>query len=308
MPNSIPKDQNTERQLTRLAAQRYLYSKAKQISIAQILLIIPIAIAWSLVIALFPNLKVWAAFYGLSIAIIDAAFIDNFQKSLKIQAAKIQELFDCDVLHLDWHSLKIGSKPNAESVNELSNKFKSNDPGFATLKNWYPQVVEHLPLYMARLICQRANCWWDSNLRRRYCFLSAFILILASISVFIIGLVGGMNMEKFILAVLAPLSPAILLGIREYKKQNDAAARLDELKNYVEELWAKALRDEITPEQIERESRDLQDIIYDCRSNNPLIYDRIYRYLFNAQEEQMNKGAEELVEEYQKSLSLKEAK
>ena len=110
-------------------------------------------------------------------------------------------------------------------------------------------------------------------------------------------------MEKFILAVLAPLSPAILFGIREYKKQKDAAERLDGLKNYIEELWVKAVRNEITPEQIERESRDLQDIIYDCRSNNPLIYDIIYKYLRDSQEEQMNKGTEELTEEYLRSLS-----
>lgn len=308
MPNSIPKDQNTERQLARLAAQRHLYSKAKQIGIAQIILTVPVVIAWSLLIAFFPNLKVWAALYGLIVAILDAAIIDKFQKSMKIQAAKIQELFDCDILHLDWHILKIGSQPDAESINELSNKFKSSDPELMTLKNWYPQAVGPLPLYMARLVCQRANCWWDSKLRHRYCFWSGFILVLVSISVLLIGFVGEMNLEKLVLAVLAPLSPAILLGIREYNKQNDAAERLDGLKDYVEGLWAKAVKNEITPEQIERESRNIQDIIYDCRSNNPLIYDRIYKSLRNEQEEQMTKGAEELVEEYLRSLSSKEGK
>ncbi|WP_286858658.1 S-4TM family putative pore-forming effector [Methanosaeta sp. UBA356] len=303
MPNTITRNQNTVRQLERLAAQRYLYSKAKLISIVQIILAVPIVIVWSLAITFNPDLKVWAAFYGLSIAILDAAFIDRFIKSLKMQAAKIQELFDCDVLHLDWHTLKLNNKPDAESIEDLSKKLKSKDPELMTLKDWYPQVVESLPLHMARLICQRTNCWWDFNLRRRYCFWSGILLIVASILVFFIGLVGEMDMEKFVLAVLAPLSPAILLGIREHMQQHDAAERLDRLKSYVEEIWAKAIKNEIALEQIERESRAIQDAIFDCRSNNPLIYDRIYRYLRNAQDAQMNKGANELAEEYFGSLS-----
>ena len=303
MPNTIPRDQNADRQLARLAAQRYLYSKAKLISIVQIILAVPTVIVWSLVIISNPGLKVWAAFYGLSIAILDAAFIDRFIKSLVMQAAKIQELFDCDVMHLDWHTLKLNNKPDAESIEDLSKNLRINDPELLTLKDWYPQVIESLPLHMARLICQRTNCWWDSNLRRRYCFWLGFILIIASILVFLIGFIGEMDMEKFVLAVLAPLSPAILLGIREYRKQHDAAERLDRLKSYVEDIWAKAIKNEIALEQIERESRDIQDAIFDCRSNNPLIHDIIYRYLRNAQEEQMNKGANELAEEYFGSLS-----
>lgn len=297
MLNSIPNDQNIQRQLERLAAQRYLYSKAKFVLSIQLLLTVPITIIWSIIVAVFPEFKIWSAFYGLTISLLDASVFSSFQKSLRQQAAKIQELFDCEVLHLEWHSLKVGSRPDAESINELSHKFKHTAPDFVTLKNWYPQVVGQLPLYLARLVCQRSNCWWDSKLRRRLSRLIIALLFSVAILVFAIGLFGGITLEKFVLAIFAPIFPVFLWGIREYKTQREAADTLDRLKSHIENLWENAIKNNSTSLQIQQEARNLQDEIYERRRNNPLIFDWIYKRLRSKYEEQMNKGADELVKE-----------
>ncbi|WP_442948162.1 S-4TM family putative pore-forming effector [Nostoc sp.] len=47
--------------------------------------------------------------------------------------------------------------------------------------------------------------------------------------VFLIGLIRGLTLEKFLLAVLALLKPAFVFGLRQYIEHNEAANRLDKL-------------------------------------------------------------------------------
>ena len=44
------------------------------------------------------------------------------------------------------------------------------DPGFISLLNWYPKEVDRLPLGIARIVCQRSNMRWDSELRKNIFF------------------------------------------------------------------------------------------------------------------------------------------
>lgn len=62
-------------------------------------------------------------------------------------------------------------------------------------------------------------------------------------------------------------------------------------------IFRKAIAEKATPEELSRESRDLQDEIYDRRCRGPLIFNWIYNCLKKGHEEQVNKGAEALVEE-----------
>ena len=293
--NTIPQDQLMQKQLDRLAAQRHLYSKAKKVLAGQIILSVPPVIIWSLIVLAKPELKVWSAFWGFCVAILDPALFNLWQQSLKQQAAKIQELFDCDVLQLEWRELKVGRRPDAEAIMDSSTKFKKSNSDYSFLKDWYPQVGV-LPLHLARIICQRVNCWWDAKLRRRYAVWVITIVVILSVFTFLIGLVGGLTLEKFLLVVLFPLAPVITLGTRQYIEHKQAAEALDRLKEHSEKLWEKA-KAKFTSEELTKGSRDLQDEIYDRRCKNPLIFDWIHNRLRRKHEEQMNVGAKELIEE-----------
>jgi hypothetical protein len=118
-----------------------------------------------------------------------------------------------------------------------------------------------------------------------------------TVIVFLVGLIGGLTLEKFFLVVLAPLIPAVVLGIRQYIEHTEAAIRLDRLKERSVELWNQAIRGRLTPQEVTEESYKLQNEIYDNRRRNPLIFNWIYSRLRRQQEEQMNRGAEDLVEE-----------
>ncbi len=295
--NSIPTDQNAQRQLERLAAQRRLYSQAKVVLGAQLVLTVLVAAAGAFLAVFVPGVKGWAALYGLCVAVLDAAVLDPFQKSLRQKAALIQERFDCDVLRLEWPEWKVGGRPDAELIYEEAGRQARRDPGFEGLRNWYPPAVGRLPLHLARIVCQRSSLRYDSGLRRRYNAWLVALLAALFVLVLVAGLAGGMSVEKFVLTILAPLSPALLWVIREFKRQAEAAEALEKLKKQAEGLWASALRMTVSPAEAELGARRLQDEIFERRRNNPPIFDRVYDLLREGRETQMNMAAAELVEE-----------
>ena len=111
------------------------------------------------------------------------------------------------------------------------------------------------------------------------------------------GIHRGMTMDVFVLAVLAPLTPAILWGVREIRKNSSAAADLSKLQNYIDELWHKALAGSLTDKALEEESVLIQNQIYHSRSKNPFVFNWVYRLLRGAKELTMHQVAAELVEQ-----------
>jgi len=295
--NTIPQEQSIQKQIERLAAQREIYSDAKKIQGVVITLSVPCVIVLILLAAVFPKIQVFVAFWGIIVTLLDIVVFTPRQKSLQEKAAKIQQLFDCDVLQMDWSKLNSGNRLEPEAVAEASSRHKRIDPNYSKLQNWYPVSAGQLPIHLARLICQRSNCWWDAQLRRRYAVFGLVTIVGLTVMVFLVGLIGGLTLEKFFLVVLAPLIPAVVLGIRQYIEHTEAAARLDRLKERSLELWNEAIKGRLNPQEVTEESYKLQNEIYDNRRRNPLIFNWIYSHLRRQQEEQMNRGAEELVEE-----------
>ncbi|SRR6266545_2192696 len=79
MLNDIPEVQNTDLQLKRLAAQRFIYSTAKRAQITQLILAIPFTIIFSILGLFIPTFAPWQAIYGLSVLLIEN-ILDHWQK------------------------------------------------------------------------------------------------------------------------------------------------------------------------------------------------------------------------------------
>jgi hypothetical protein len=256
-----------------------------------------VAFTLSILANIFPSFEIWATFLGVSASLLDATIWESVQLSLKQSAARVQEIFDCTVLSIEWHSSRVGARPDPETIAAAAAADRSEHPSDANLRNWYAISVGKLPLELGRIVCQRTNCQWDSHLRGRYTQWLLAILIGSDLLILALGLYKGMTLERFVLAILAPLSPAFLWGIREWKKQRAAADSADQLKAHTDEIWNEALAGTMSGKLLETEARDLQDEIYERRRTNPLIFDWIYYRLRDRQEEQANRAADELVEE-----------
>ncbi len=121
--NSIAIEQNTDRQLQRLAAQRQLYVSAKRVFGFQLFVSGPLAVASAFLALAFPSLKGYVALWGLLVVAGDIFWLTPWQKRLRDSAARVQEAFDCDVLSLPWNELKAGRHPDPELVKEQSEKY-----------------------------------------------------------------------------------------------------------------------------------------------------------------------------------------
>jgi hypothetical protein len=292
MANDISQRQNEDQALRLLASETSLYGWAKVALSVQLILVILVPGILLVIEHLATLFKVWAAFIGLAISVIDLILLDPVKTALQQKAADIQELFDCQTLSLDWPRLK-GNKPDREDLHETSTLNKS------TLKDWYPKEVVSLPLYVARVVCQRSNCWWDSKLRRFYriTVLSATVVLIVAVVVY--ALLKNLTFGDFILSLMAPILPGVLWGIREGKLQSEAAERADRLKKFGDDLWERIIEPGITAEVAGVQSRMFQDGIYEHRRKSPMIFNWFYELFKIRFESQMRYSATEMVKEAQ---------
>lgn len=299
----IATEQNTEKQLHRLAAQRQLYATAKRVFGWQVFLAGPIAVTGVVFVLLRPEFKVYVASWGLLVALSDLFWLTPWQKSLRGSAARIQEAFDCDVLELKWNDLKAGKCPDPELVKAQSTKYEKWADKMPTLKDWYSPRVDELPLHVGRIVCQRANCWWDSTQRRHYAaWLGGFIaLVFVVVCGFALG--DGASLEALLLKGILPLAPALLIALRQFTEQREAADRLDKLKDHCSTIWKEALSGK-SKSALTEVSRNLQDEILENRRKAPPVLDIIFKRLRNDYEASMNHAADHYVSEAKLTLKI----
>jgi len=292
--NKIAARQNEQGSLTLLAARRAIYARGKRLLLTQFSLVVAFPIVASLLTLPVPDLKPTVAFLALCIAVLDTLLLDRLQKNIRKTAAKIQEHFDCDVLEIPWDNFEVGAKVEAELVYESAQKYarRSTD---AELRDWYPPAVGELPIYLARIVCQRTNLWYDAKLRKQFGNLSLAVSLGLVFLLLLTGTVGGFSLSSLVLGGFAPAAPMILWGIRERYRQQDATDAIERIKQEAEKLWqTAAIIGSCDESDCVRLTRQLQNAIYHLRSNSPMILDLIYWRQRASLEDLMNKGAAEL--------------
>lgn len=196
---------------------------------------------------------------------------------------------------MDWNTFLVGNRIDPEDVFADACK-KLSEKDEQRLINWYPLAVKELPLYLARLVCQRTNLWYDSALRKRYrrVILTGCVVLIAGAG--FISLAIDHTMTTFVLSTLAPMTPVMIWALRECNRQVATIEVLDRLNDEVKKLLGRA-RSGASEQEISMRSRELQDAIFNHRSSSPLIFDWVYNFLRSRMEEQMNAGADQLVNE-----------
>lgn len=278
--NQIAEKQNQERYLQYLAAQRQLYNEGKRWS--GVLLILPVVFAvlgnitflaakWTFV----PPLITWVAWlYALG----ELFFFPYLTSKKRGEAAKIQELFDCEILELSWNDA-LGDKPKQENIAKAYQRFlKLHTPdSFGKLKNWYmtPPLDKSMPIPQARVVCQKQNIWWDSEQRRTYASGVIGLTVVFFLVLIAMGIIADWSFRQFLQGPLALSLTVLIIGLKHGFDHNKAAKHLDDLYNSVNNLLKTTSTgtDEITMTQ---KSRDLQTEIFHHRSENPSVFTWFY--------------------------------
>lgn len=293
--NEIPVRQNTERSIELLRARKQVYAAAERFQIAQLLMVVALPIVAAVFGLAMPEYRAHVALLALIATLTDLLFLDRLQRTKLKLAAKLSELFDHEVLELPWNEFVVGRRPDPETVVGEARRWQGGDD---RLRDWYaPREIGHAPLRLARIICQRENLWYDSNLRRR----TGAALVWAACAVGVVllaaGIVGGLSFADFVLTILVPGAPLVIWALRESFRQQDAAEALEQIKMAAEQLWSTALQGSLPGAELDARSREFQDAIYARRSSNPLPVPFVYSLVRTGMEVEMREGAAERLEQ-----------
>ena len=234
----LRKRQNDKNNIKRLAAQRRIYSKAKEINylIFGLVVLIPIVVSVlttipSLVFLQNPNVTLLFHAYTVFMVFLQYFLTTHIEK-LKKYAAYIQLESDMKVFDLKWNDRLLGPKvDNTELVVKEFDKFPKKD--LSDLNNWYDlSGLEKKKREEVIRICQRQNLQWNSTLYKRI-NIGFNILIWGNFGIFVfITPFFRLNMAQMINSAVnfIPLITWILDVNKNYQKNKNI---LDELKKLI---------------------------------------------------------------------------
>ncbi|MBN2093056.1 hypothetical protein JW964_25760 [candidate division KSB1 bacterium] len=301
----IAETQNEPLQLQRLAAQRRLYDEARKIQTWRYIIAIPVTITW----AIFAN-TMWESnliplIGNAIIAILTLWPFSTMDAGYREKAAKIQELFDCDVLNIPWNNELVEIPPAADYVADWAAKYDPKKYPGNPIENWYSGPVDDLPLPFARIVCQRSNLMWDARLRKRY--IKGVITMLVVVTIPLIGVllwIGLDTAEKYA-NIFASLGPIFMLGINEIRLNLATIVSLQHTSHRIDELWNFAFRGKADEAELSQASRNWQNNIYRHRKDNPVIARWLYKRFRDPDEENAYQGTTALVEEAKRLLIVR---
>jgi len=287
--NTIPTLQNEEEAIKLLRARTQVYASASKMMVLQLLLTVVFPVASAVLAIVWPGLRASVAAASLAIVIVDPLVLDHRYKMLMKRAAKIAEQFDCTVLGLPWDQFTVGDRVEAEDIHTAAGDYaKRHDD--TKLLHWYPESVGAAPLHLARIICQRTNLRYDSQLRRSYGVIIKVVALILFGGLFVSALVQNLSVADWVLS-MTPATPVLAWAIREYYRQRDTAVLLEDLLKEARKLWARALAGQCDADECLHRSREFQNAIYTRRATSPLILPLLYRLKRSRLEDEMNEGA-----------------
>lgn len=279
--NNIVELENSQVHINQLKAARHLYTKAGHYSTSYMFFcaFIPVVISIGRIF-LSPDdhfaLNTMMA-YGV-VALVAGFILESEVSKHRKLAAKIQQLFDCEVFGLEWDSHLWGSKPSLENISDNLGNL-SND-GFY---NWYDSLIEGLDRMEAILICQRTNLAYDSKLRRQFNYTVSTIATVVSLFILLVSFYRNEGIQTAIVFVGVPLVPVIKWFFSTKKRNLDNIESCESLKSFIDNSLEKLKKNHRAIN--ESALYQIQDRIYINRNIAFKIPDCLYNIMRKDQEE-----------------------
>ncbi len=305
--NGISNRQNEAKNIDSLAAQRQLYFEAKRMTFYQFILCVLIPITFPALKKLGANNTNQLAFisiFAILIVVINNFYFEKQVKSQRTKAAKIQELFDTDVLEMNWNSQLCGSKEILHNVLKIkAEKYEKRNKTIENLLNWYPQEYSKVDISAGRIMCQKANIYWDNEVRMAFKYFLIIILITCTIFIILYSIIENNSFSETMISIISPLFPIWYYIFKRYCENNETIIKNEKMHGKMEVVWDQVMEGNSTNTDLAVVSRKLQDSIFNYRSNGLMIWDWFYFFKRKKQESNMNEVAKCIVEEFIKAKS-----
>ena len=224
---SIHERQNHPESLAKLAAQRFLYSRAKRIrsfAAVSILVVALLGILASVINSQWFNQIV--PLVSLLLWFLDQEVLRRKEQALKAEAATIQEDFDCFVLDFPWPANKGIVRPTSDRIQQLEGRASKCGGLLEGLKNWYGTDLIRDDSVNSKIRCQQASCWWDVNLRRRWSLIlkvTSWVFFMLIIS---LAMITGITVTKLV-AIAASNIRVLAWVLAETREQAKATNHIE---------------------------------------------------------------------------------
>jgi hypothetical protein len=265
--NDIFTKQNEPRNIARLAAQRYLYSKGKSMDTWFLLIstLVPFGLLLTEHYRILPHNGREMVAYTVALMLTLYSVVNYFLVRNKSRiAASIQERFDNDVFGLAPGKYSEKKEVDEEFILRTSVKLEKQ----GDLKDWYSDYSDE-ERDVAVLKCQQENLFWDGAQRNRYTgfLLVALALIVLVYLLLLLALDLAVNALIFLPFTGLALYVICFLGNNIYIHK-ELRAKYFDLKYQLQ--FGEGIQNDI--------QREIQDFIYSFRRKGALIPDWFYQW------------------------------
>lgn len=288
--SGIATQQNTVGFQRLLKARQWRWAIAVRWQIAQLILVLITPMLALTLGTWFPETKSWIAFLAVCLTLADVAWIDRAYKAALKSAARASEFFDCQLLQLDWNSVVAGKAPTPEETDRAARgweRLRKKGP----ITDWYSSDVSKVSPGLARVICQRTNLAYDSDLRRLYRGALDICALFIAVCVIGLGLISSQKFSDFVLSAWVPTAPFFIWALRERFRQADAVHSNEPVITEAEKLISDVIAGSCDDINCKTRSRLLQDAIFYRRATTVLLFPGIYKYRRADAEREMQAGA-----------------
>lgn len=286
--------QNNDDSIRLLAAQKQIYSTAKNFFYIQCLIASVVPVILSVVQIIYDaKLKdsTWIFVSYSILAVIIELKLERIVSQLKKTAASIQEMFDCKVLNIPYNPVRVSDPATSETIFEYSEKFLKKNPNHK-LRDWYSIKIASVSTNIATVICQRSNCTYDFSIRKKYNTGLGVVATTTFIALLVSAAATDISFQKLLVNVIFPSVPIFVLAYKQYHTNNESIANLQMLRTLLETALRNAtLLSTIEPPLI----RSIQDKLYDNRVLSPLLPDWVFDTYRDELEAKMHFGVDDLI-------------
>lgn len=296
--NIVFAKQNEKDSIDKLMAVRRLYSNAKFINKVNFIFSVIIPVILSLVKVFISKCDFvfnqsfvpYLGYYGIAVLVF-TVMTNGIVSDLKKKAAKIQEMFDCDVLSIKWNDVKLGKKINSLNILKASRYYRKRkkEPVF---KNWYFDKEYAFNKNISTLLCQNENIGWD--LSQRIILNRLIMITLVFSGSFLLGFCFYYDMKVseflFYIVFLLPFFRHFYLLFKDNNSTIDRCSRVNENIDKTIELCISG--DEKDNLSLDYTIRTIQDEIYTHRVSSQPVPDIIHKIFRSRNEEQFKQHFE----------------
>jgi len=233
MANSIVELENRQEHLDQLKAARHLYTKVGNFSGVYMFFCVLIPVIISVGRILFitgsPIILQSMIAYSLAALVVGLVFESKINSNRGL-AAKLQQMFDSEVLGFEWNTYLWGQKPSLDEINDNIGNLANEG-----LMNWYDPMIGELEKPEAVLLCQRTNLAYDEQLRKSFNNILSVIALIVGLVVLSVNFYIDEGIRSAIVFIGVPLVPIIKWFLVTRKQNLEDIKMCSSLKRLIDD-------------------------------------------------------------------------